>query len=516
MLLLAACGGDGSPTGPGPDPSDATLTVTLERADGWPAPDVEVSALGVTLRTDADGVARFEDVPEGEHVVRALDLDAEPVERTVAVESPATSVRLVLPALPAGIRIVWDDRSVPWGESARLRSRVGGASPNAVAWVSLDDAYLDEPAVFDRGATASIAALKPGTTTVEARVVGPNRTAYSATVDVRVAYRPAWNVALVGEVAFPPRTADVWVDGDRALVARHQHGGISIVALDGTPREVGRFETPGATTLDVKGRDGVAYVAHDERDAGGGISVVDVSDPARPLPLAEIPGEEAPSVHNLWLDGDRLYAAGAGGFRVWDVSDPARPRLEAETSVPGTPHDVHVRDGFAYAALLRSGGVGAAGSRLMVATAADLTPIVFRSWPGAVVHSSWLSADGDHLYVADEAPNAPIRIFDVSDPAAPLEVGRYRPRLGAIPHQFQVRDGSIAIVAHYEHGVEVVDVSDPTEPRLVGFYDTRTGEDDVGEGSDIHGAWGVHWTGDGRIVVGDIDRGLIVLRYTGP
>ncbi len=518
--LTTACGGgtDGPPTSPPPGPSSGTLIVVLERSDGWPAPDVhvEVSPLGRSATSDAGGEARFENVPAGEYEVRVIDLDAEPVERAIDFQPPGAPIRLTLPALPAGIRVVWDDRVVPWGDPARLRSRVGGADPAAVVWTSLDDGYLDQPVELARGPSAPVYALRPGTATVEARATAPDGTVLRATVEVEVQYRQAWNVTLAAEVGFPGRTADVWVDGDVALVARAEAGGVSIVALDGTPREVGRFEAPGATTLDVKGKDGIAYVAHDEAPGRGGISIVDLADPARPVLLAEIPKDEAPRVHNAWVEGDRLYATALGGFRAWDVSDPARPRVAASVSVPGTPHDIHVRDGFAYAALMRSGGVGAAGARLMVARADELVPLVFRSWTGAVVHSSWLSADGRYLYVADEAPNAPIRIFDVSDPAAPLEVGRYQPRLGAIPHNFQVRDERIALLAHYEHGVEVVDVSEPTAPRLIGFYDTRSGPDDVGEGSDIHGAWGVHWAADGRIVVGDIDRGLLVLRYVGP
>lgn len=518
---LAACGGGGGSGGPptAPGPTSGELLVVLDRADGWPAPDVivQILPLGRTATTDEAGEARFEDVPAGEYVVRATDLEGEPVERAVSFDPPAATVTLTLPALPAGIRIEWSGAVVDWGDPSRLRSRVGGADPAAVTWVSLDDAYLGEPVEMGRGPTTPVAPLRPGTTRVEARVVAPDGTVHRDVVEVEVRYRMAWNVALVGEVSYPPRSADVWVVGDVALLARRTAGGVAIVSLDGTVREVGRYEAPGSTTVDVKGAGRVAYVGHDEavEAAGrGAITVLDVSDPSAPAVLAEIPPEEAPSSHNLWLEGDRLYAA-ALGFRYWDVSDPSAPRLLGERRVPGSPHDVHVRDGFAYAALQPSGGVNAAGGRLMFARD-DLFPLAFEGWPGARTHSSWLHEDGVHLYVADEVPNAPIRIYDVSVPDAPREVARYRPRLGATPHNFQVMDERIALLSHYEHGIEVVDVSDPIEPRLIGFYDTRAGADDVDEGSGIHGAFGVHWSESGTIAVGDIDRGLIALRYTGP
>jgi len=128
------------------------------------------------------------------------------------------------------------------------------------------------------------------------------------------------------------------------------------------------------------------------------------------------------------------------------------------------------------------------------------------------------------LRCADEIVNAPLRIYDVSDPADPVLVSTFRPRLGAVPHNFQVRDGGLAFLSHYRHGMEVIDVSDPQNPRTVGFYDTHPGADEPVEGAlapaheetEFEGAWGVHWTADGRIVVSDMNRGVFVLRYTGP
>ena len=156
-------------------------------------------------------------------------------------------------------------------------------------------------------------------------------------------------------------------------------------------------------------------------------------------------------------------------------------------------------------------------------------------YPGAFTHSAWLSADGRTLYVLDELVNAPVRIFDVSSPADPRLVGTYQPRLGTIPHNLLVRDGTTAYLADYKNGVEVLDVSDPRRPRLLGFYDTHPGvaRDDgwntpgggasrapvpahEKEGGVYEGAWGVHWDDAGRIVVSDLTSGLFVLRYTGP
>jgi hypothetical protein len=366
-------------------------------------------------------------------------------------------------------------------------------------------------------------------------------------VEVVVRYRPSWNVVLEGTVPYADETVgDVWVTGDLALVARRTAGGISVVDLEEI-REIGRFTAPGLFTQDVKAAGSIAFVSHEGPEYPDAVTILDLADPARPRIIARIPRSQTPTAHNLWIDGSTLYVAApfeTRAIHAWDVSDPAAPRhLRTLNSTDGSAHDIHARDGIVYGSFLPIGG--AIGELVIASAAPTLAPSSFTTYTGAFTHSSWLAADGRHLFVADEVVNAPIRIFDVSDPAAPVLVGRYQPRLGTVPHNFQVRDGRFAYLAHYKHGVEVVDVSDPTAPRLVGFYDTKPGADaDAGPGPTgqavasavaltrdlcerhclanaramatlFAGAWGVHWTPDGRIVVSDMNRGLFVLRHTG-
>lgn len=439
------------------------------------------------------------------------------------------------PDLPRGrIEIAWEARTVDWGAPESLRADLVTAPAGAViVWRSLDDFYLGAPVVLGSGPAITTAALKPGTTLVEAAIAVDGRGVASDSVRVSVAYRESWNMALEGQVAYPPGTvADVWVEGGHALLARRSAGGISIIALDGAPREVGRFTRPGLFTQDVKAAGGTAYVSHEGSAYPNAVTVVDVTDPADPLQIGAIPRGETPSAHNLWLDGPMLYVAdpsmGSREIHAYDVGDPAAPRpLATLASTNGSAHDVHARGGLVFGSYLplRPGEIG----ELVVASAAPgLATLTRETYGGAFTHSSWLSADGRYLYVADEVLNAPIRIFDVSNPAAPVLVSTYQPRVGTVPHNFQVRDERFAFLAHYKHGVEAFDVSDPLHPRLVGFYDTFPGaQADVAGGtggklSTAHeeeaaifdGAWGVHWTSDGRIVVSDMASGLYVLRFT--
>jgi len=431
------------------------------------------------------------------------------------------------------IAITWQGGTIDWGAPAPLTAAFEGGSADDVVWRSLDDLYRGLPVILGRGASITSAALKPGTTRVEAVLVVDDVPIARDTVQVSVRYRESWNLELEANVPYPSGTVgDVWVDGGRAHVARRSAGGISIVSLEGGVAEVGRFTAQSLFTQDVKVAGGIAYVSHEPFHGFEAyplsVTVVDVSDPASPTVIGGIPVAVAPSAHNLWLDRDILTVAAARtDFSLFDISDPTAPRFLSRIDPdPATAHDAHVRDG-----LLFGSSMGFDGNRgqLTVASVADpARPVVVGGVafdPLTFTHSSWLSQDGRYLYVAEENVNAPIRIFDVSSPGVPRFEGAYQPRLGTVPHNFQVRDGTFAYLSHYKHGVEVVDVSDPTRPRLVGFYDTHPAADEEPSGllpahdkeqDSFQGAWGVHWTDDGRIVASDMNRGLFVFRFTGP
>ncbi len=428
------------------------------------------------------------------------------------------------------LTIEWGGSRVDWGAPERLVATIANAPAGAtVEWRSLDDFYLGQPVVLGTGSEITTAALKPGTTSVEAVLYSGDQELARHAVNVAVDYRPSWNVRLEGQLTLPARTVgDVWVENNHAFVARRIAGGMSIFALDGAPREVGRFNATGLFTQDVKVADGIAYVSHEGDTHPNSVTIVDVGDPTQPMMLSAVPRTEAAGAHNVWIDQSRLYIAAPREIHAYDVSTPTAPRpLGTLSSTNGTPHDIHVRSGVVYGSYLgiREGEF----SELVVATDADagLIPLAFHTYQGAFTHSSWLTEDGQFLYVADEIINAPIRIFDVSNPAAPVLVATYQPRVGTIPHQLAIMNGERAYLAHYKHGVEVLDITDPLAPKLVGFYDTFAGvQADPGgsvntlslahekdEQSVYDGAWGVHWTADGRFVVSDMASGLYVFSY---
>lgn len=446
------------------------------------------------------------------------------------------------PSTGATVTIAVDggNATVPWGTTVTLGATTDAARVDSIVWVSLDDHYLALPVRLGRGPEVSTSALKPGSTRIEARVFSGGAIVARATHVVEVEYRVAWNVTLEGAVAWPDETTgDVWVADGHAFVARRGAFGISVVRLDGGPVEVGRFAPADLFTQDVKVSDGIAYATNEPRVVGypWGVVAIDVSDPSDPRELGGVPLNDIGfRAHNVAVDGSLLAIASQGTDEVhlYDVSDPSAPRaLGRVASEAGTAHDMLVRNGLLFGSYLAL-SEGEVGELTIADVSRPEAPAVLSRihYPGAFTHSSWLSADGSTLYVCDELPNAPIRIYDVSAPAAPRFVGTYQPRFGTIPHNLLVKDGRTAYLANYKNGVEVLDVSDPHRPRLVGFYDTHPGvalDDGTSPtfdralslahekgGGVYEGAWGVHWDDAGRIVVSDLTSGLYVLRWTGP
>jgi choice-of-anchor B domain-containing protein len=525
ILLVALTGAaacKNATTGPA---GRGTLTVVVTSGSGAAvaAAQVRLNPGGRTAQTDAQGRARFADLAAGTYVVTAQGT-AGAAEGSVTLQPPAAELRLTLSRLS----IVGDGSTTLWGAPDSLRVAVVPAE-GEIVWVSTRDYYAGQNVELGRGRAVSTAPLRPGTTIVEARHVVSGQTVDVATAQVTVQYRESWNVDQLGLVPFPSGTVgDVWVTGRFALVARRGAGGFSIVHLDQLA-EIGRFNEPGMNSPDIQSNGSVVYVANEPAAGPHPFSVtfVDITNPAAPRQLGGVP--RAGSVgwsHTVFVDGTTLYIANpfTRQIHVWDVADPAAPReLSTIASTKGSAHDMHVRNGVFFGAYMNLGpGLQAELTVADVANPAAPVVLARRSYRGArLTHSLWTSQDGRHLFLAEETVNAPIFIFDVSNPANTTLVATYQPRLGTVPHHFQVRD-HLAYLAHYKNGVEVVDVSDPLRPRLVGFFDTHPGAAQDGgtpvpePGTEFYqGVWGVHWADDGKIAVSDMNRGLFVLRFRG-
>lgn len=214
---------------------------------------------------------------------------------------------------------------------------------------------------------------------------------------------------------------------------------------------------------------------------------------------------DAPGVfaHSVSADasGNRAYVAYWDlGMVVLDLADPVRPQLLGRGVAPaGEEGDMH----SAIEAPQRVGG-----RLLAVTTDEDFSP-----------SPSFGVGPGNSVFAADTWGAA--RIFDVSDPASPVEVGRFatpNSLLGTngdggfyTVHNPELADG-LLFLSWYSDGVRVVDLSDPTAPAEVAAFVPPAVADPSGFGfATAPLVWGVHVDGD-LVFVSDINYGLYVLR----
>ena len=295
-----------------------------------------------------------------------------------------------------------------------------------------------------------------------------------------------------------------------------------------TETDAHRMAVVGHIDLDGKGDgmhvnvvDGVAYVGHmGYNDLG--TSIIDVSEPARPNLITQIPRPEGTHSHKVQVIGDILLvnhernrfekeppANWSAGLAVYDVSDPAHPRRIGFYPTPGTGvHRMTWWEGsLAYVAGTDD---GYRGRFLHIVDFSDPTypSEVGRWWyPGQHVSAgeepSWKIGTepgpgdegreyalhhalpyGDRLYAGYW--DAGLVILDTTDKANPKLVSRlmFGPESRNTHTAFRLPGRDIVLVTDeqltrwigVQRHVWVVDVSDETNPKVISRLPVPHGE----------------------------------------
>ena len=235
--------------------------------------------------------------------------------------------------------------------------------------------------------------------------------------------------------------------------------------------------------------------------------------------------------HTLQVADGLLFVNSAGsslGCRIFDAqANPANPPLLAQ-SWSGSDRDCHdsfTRDNILYSAdgystrwrIVDIAGIrGGSAPTLLGETAMK---------SGVYAHSNWLSDDSQYMYSFEEFNIEDINVFDVSDPANPVNVETFQwsgDATGNSPvHNGQVK-GDLLHVAYYEAGYRVFDISDPANPVEVGMYETWRDPDGDGTFNKSitgieNGAWNVYTDlPSGDVLVSDTQSGLFIFQITSP
>ncbi len=238
------------------------------------------------------------------------------------------------------------------------------------------------------------------------------------------------------------------------------------------------------------------------------------------------------STHNVAIDETSgfLYRCGGGdnGLRIYDLADPSTPVLVGQWS-DRYVHDAQIvtyESGpyagrqIAFCCSGFNGGFTDTG-RSIVDVTNKANPFVVRqvAYSGRQYsHQCWLSPDRKFLYLNDELDEqnngtpTTTRIFDVSVLENASEIGTFTNGSSAIDHNLYQRDQYI-FASNYRSGLRIFDATDPAAPVEVGFFDTVP-ENDI---PTFNGVWSNYpFLPSGTIIVSDIEKGLFLLEFDVP
>jgi len=321
----------------------------------------------------------------------------------------------------------------------------------------------------------------------------------------------SWNCERLARVdSLPGATASCWgytdpgTGDEYAIIGKEFGTGFYNVTDPSNPVFVKFIAGPSSIWREMKTYRQWCYIVSEGGGAGAGLQIVSLQDPENPV-LATTYTATLTTAHSVSIDSAsaRLYANGtAGGMKILSLANPTAPLQLGAYQTPYV-HDCFVRNDTCFAACITVGRIIA----LDVSNPAAIDTLKRWTWPGAAPHNAWPTEDAQYLFTTDETGGGRVRSWSISPITNPIEVDNFTADASHIVHNVHVR-GSLAYVAHYLDGVQIVDVTDPTDLRRVGFYDTYKG------GGGFDGAWGVfNYFPSGTIVVSDIENGLVLVDH---
>ena len=201
--------------------------------------------------------------------------------------------------------------------------------------------------------------------------------------------------------------------------------------------------------------------------AGAGrICVVDVSDPADPQ--IEKTKDISQAIDKIETQWNYAYTGGGDGFVIVDISDPINP-VEMG-SRPGSVEGLEISGLHLYAATY-DGTFG-------IFSIADVSDPLAPEWISNVSLCAWnsdVSLNGNIAY--DSNAVCGVRVFNVSDPSSPYQIGQYNPDppppLTQLYFTAVDYDDQILYAGEwYAHQLHIIDVSDPAHPKKILAYGT--------------------------------------------
>lgn len=205
-------------------------------------------------------------------------------------------------------------------------------------------------------------------------------------------------------------------------------------------------DSGGAHTIEFDPTRPHAYIASASHP---NLTRVDFSDPAEPVYLPELITEGGPHAVRISADGERLYSAGSFSqtMSVHDITDPMQPVPVAVQSTPRNlyTHEVLPAHDRSFVVVADEGawdpGYGAAGvgggwcpgtgfwiydmsvENLPTPLSYTVADADFQTSEGQACAVHYGSLSADNQYYVTSYYGGGVRVFDLTDPADPVEIG---------------------------------------------------------------------------------------------
>lgn len=247
--------------------------------------------------------------------------------------------------------------------------------------------------------------------------------------------------------------------------------------ISNSPVEIANINLP--YSQKIHGSDNYVYIVSDFT-----LKIIDVTNPGLPQQVAS--WETGGYINSIYISGSYAYLCGNPDLLILDISNPHSPSEVASfNGVPSSPRDIYAEGNYVF---LTCGNYGL--HIIDISNFAELTEV------GSFTDVDYLRAVqvvGNYAYVTDHYLGL-MRVIDVSNPAAPLEVSTFQTE--------EARDlyvsGNYAYLINPWMGLRVIDISDTFNPFECGFFNT--------------GGWAYAIYVDKFIYVADGGGGIYVLQ----
>lgn len=332
------------------------------------------------------------------------------------------------------------------------------------------------------------------------------------------------NITFKSKHPFPgSQLSNIWgyaADSMEYALVGHE-GGMTVVDVTDPANPASLFTAPGPNSIwrEVRTRGTYAFVT---TEGGGGLQIVNLAYLPDSIQYYNWTGDsviagQLNSIHALQVDGNYLYLYGSnisnaqynGHPLIIDVTDPWDPHYAGQFIFPGSGtvsyvHDGVVRNDTGYFGHIYDGFF----SVVNLADKSNPVLLASQNTPSNFTHNTWLSDNSNVLFTTDEVDNSFLTAYDVSDPFNIKELDKIQqnPGMNSVVHNTYVRN-DYAVTSWYKEGVVIVDGSRPENLVITGYYDTSPLA-----GAGMDGDWGVYaYLPSGNLLVSDMQEGMYVL-----